>query len=91
MTATFVLMIVGGIVIGLWLRAAAVAASSVLVLAASIFHSAVNGLPFLSAVAISFGLVATLQAGYLLGLLVSSLARPRRDAREIPHRDFTSL
>ena len=75
MTAAFVLMAVGGVIGGLWFRAAAVAAASVLVLAISIFYSIASGSGFWAAAAISFGLIAVLQAGYLAGLF----AKGRRD------------
>ncbi len=79
MATTFVLITVGGLAIGLWFRANALAAVSVVVLVVSISYNAVSNRDFLDSAVISFGLVATLQAGYLFGLVLGNFVRNRRE------------
>jgi hypothetical protein len=76
-----------------WLRVGALVAGSMLVLGFSILSSVIHGKTFFSALAISIGLVATLQAGYILGLLAHSLARSavrgRKHIYNPPNKNLT--
>ncbi len=81
MLVTFLLVGLGGLLMGFWLRASALVAGSILVLGFSVSSSIVSGRELLSAFAVSIAFLATLQAGYLLGLLAQSLARSRVSAR----------
>jgi hypothetical protein len=78
----------------LGLRVGALVAGSMLVLGFSVLANVIHGKAFFTALAISIGLVATLQAGYILGLLGHSLARSamrgRRQSYNPPNRNLTA-
>jgi hypothetical protein len=73
MATTFVLVAAGGVAMGLRFRANLLAAVSILILVFSALSSLLNGQTVLSGTAFSLGLLAALQAGYLLGLVLSRL------------------
>jgi hypothetical protein len=81
MLVTFLLVGISGLLMGFWLRASALILGSILVLGISVSASIINGRELLSALAASMALLATLQAGYLFGLLIQSLARSVVSAR----------
>src|SRR3984893_4799857 len=89
MIAAFVLIAIGGAIMGFRFRLSALVAASLLVLAFSIVSSIANGRGVLSAMAITLGLLATLQATYLLGLVFHSLARAPKDSHDPHYRNFT--
>jgi hypothetical protein len=79
MAAIFVFTAAVGAMMGFWFNAAALVAGSVSVLAFSLLSGVVNGQDVLSGIAISIGLLATLQVSYLLGLLFSNfVGAPRK-------------
>ncbi len=78
MGAAFALIAVGGLLIGMWLRAGALAVVSVLVLAGSVVDSVIGGRDFFNAALFSIALLATLQGSYLIGLLFSNFRSVRK-------------
>jgi hypothetical protein len=89
MIAAFVLIAIGGAIMGFRFRVSALVAASLLVLAFSVVSCIANGRGVLSAMAITLGLLATLQATYLLGLVFHSLVRARKDSHDPHYRNFT--
>ena len=89
MIAAFVLIAIGGAIMGFRFRVSALVAASLLVLAFSVVSCIANGRGVLSAMAITLGLLATLQATYLLGLVFHSLVRARKDSHDSHYRNFT--
>jgi hypothetical protein len=75
MAATLVIIATGGVAMGLFVRASALAAGSLIVLLLSVAQSLMSGQDFLSGAAVSLASVAILQVGYLAGLLLSSFVR----------------
>jgi hypothetical protein len=78
MATTFVLVAATGVAMGFRFRASLLAAVSILVLMFSGLSSFLNDAPVLSGIAFSLGLLAALQAGYLLGLALSRLLDVRK-------------
>lgn len=89
MVAAFVLIAIGGIVMGFSLRVVALVGTSLLVMAFSIASSVASGRGFLSALAVTFGLLAVLQAAYLAGLLLNNLLKARKDSRDAQYPNPT--
>jgi hypothetical protein len=73
MATTFVLVAAGGIAMGFRFRSNLLATASILVLAFCALSILLNDGAILSGIAFSLGLLAALQAGYLLGLVLSCL------------------
>jgi hypothetical protein len=83
MATTFVLVAAGGVAMGFRFRASLLAAVSILVLMFSALSSLLNGGAVLSGIAFSLGLLAALQAGYLLGLVLSRLLEVRKHSNNL--------